>query len=128
MKRGRQIALLTHSRSMPPWLPKAGYGEFANQRSLSHEQIAKIQEWVEQGAVEGDTAEAPPPPRFASGWQLGQPDLVVIMSQPYMLTAQRGDVFRNFVVPIPISSPQYVQAVELHPGNPARPKPRRLFD
>src|ERR1700760_3358381 len=30
-KHARQIALVTKTRFMPPWLPQAGYGEFADE-------------------------------------------------------------------------------------------------
>ncbi len=33
------------------------------------------------GAAEGDPAEAPPTPQFASGWRLGEPDLVALGSR-----------------------------------------------
>src|SRR4030081_682717 len=44
--RARQIANVTMSRYMPPWLPEPGYGDFANQRRLSDSQIAIIQRWA----------------------------------------------------------------------------------
>src|SRR2546422_6601600 len=33
-KRAKQIAEVTTSRYMPPWLPEPGYGEFADSRRL----------------------------------------------------------------------------------------------
>ena len=67
--------------------------------------------------LRGDTADLPPAPRWVDGWQLGTPDLVVTMPQPYVLPAQTRDVFRTFVVPIPVKSASYVRAVEFRPGN-----------
>lgn len=58
----RQIAAVTKSRAMPPWLPEPGYGEFINQRRLRGDQIDRIQQWVRKGAVEGDPADLPPTP------------------------------------------------------------------
>ena len=40
------------------------------------------------------------------------------MDQPYILAAAGPEVFRNFVIPIPLSETRYVRAVELRPGNP----------
>ena len=116
-KRARQIADVTGRRLMPPWLPEPGYGEFVGQRSLKTEQIRLIQRWVEQGANEGNSSDAPPPPTWREGWQLGQPDLVVQLPQLYTLVAEGKDVYRNFVLPIPISERRYVRAVEFLPGN-----------
>jgi Flp pilus assembly protein TadD/mono/diheme cytochrome c family protein len=116
-KRARQIVTVTGSRYMPPWLPEPGYGEFADARRLSDEQIETIRLWVEQGMIEGDRADLPHTPKFNEAWQMGQPDLIVKMPQPYTLPAGTTDVFRNFVIPIPITTTRYVKAVELLPGD-----------
>jgi tetratricopeptide (TPR) repeat protein len=113
-----QIASATKRRTMPPWLPEPGYGEFANTRRLRDAQVELIQRWVDQGAVEGDPAEKPPLPTWPKGWQLGEPDLVVKMPQPYTLKAGGADVFRNFVIPVGLSSMRYVRAMEFRTDNP----------
>src|SRR5580704_2263778 len=46
---GRQIALVTTRRIMPPWLPQPGELKFADELRLSDQEIATIQSWVEQG-------------------------------------------------------------------------------
>ena len=76
-RHARQIASATARRVMPPWLPASGYGDFAAARQLTDAQIALVQQWAEQGAPEGDPASRPPLPELPTGWQLGQPDLVV---------------------------------------------------
>ena len=75
--RASEIAQATLTRAMPPWLPEAGHGEFLNPRRLSDEQIALIQQWVEQDAPEGNLADRPTPPSFSDGWQLGTPDVLL---------------------------------------------------
>src|SRR4249920_3118299 len=44
-KRGALIATVTQSRYMPPWHAEHGFGEFAEERRLSDEQIASISAW-----------------------------------------------------------------------------------
>ncbi|MDX1432813.1 MAG: tetratricopeptide repeat protein, partial [Gammaproteobacteria bacterium] len=117
-KRAGLIAALTQSRYMPPWLPARGDVELLGERGLSDEEIALIAEWVEQGALEGDAADLPPAPQFTDGWLLGEPDMVIAMPTPFTVPAEGVDVFRNFVLPIPVSRPRWVRAVELKPGNP----------
>jgi len=116
-KRADQIARVTASRYMPPWPPEPGYGDLAGERGLGEDQIALLQRWVREGAPEGPPAEAPAPPRFTEGWQLGPPDLVVEMRDTYTVPAEGGDVFRNFVLPVPIRGMRYVRALELRPGD-----------
>ena len=68
-----QILTVTQSRFMPPWLPEPGYGDFADNRRLSAEDLANIKRWVNAGMPEGTAAEAPAPPQYTSEWQLGPP-------------------------------------------------------
>jgi len=115
--RTEQIALLTRKRYMPPWKPKRGYGRFAGERGLSETQIASIQHWIDAGEKEGDAAELPPVPQWESGWELGEPDLIAPMPSAYTLPADGPDVFRNFVIPLPVDETKYIRAVEFKPGN-----------
>lgn len=112
-----QIAEVTQSGFMPPWLPEHGAGKFADARLLDDEQIATIAAWVEAGAPRGDAADLPPMPRFTDGWELGKPDLIV-ETPAYTLGPDGPDVYRNFVVRIPVDAPRYVRTVEFQPGNP----------
>jgi Flp pilus assembly protein TadD len=115
-KRAEQIADVTQSRYMPPWLPE-NHGEFVGERRLTEPQIKNLKLWSEQGKAEGKPADLPPMPKFNEGWQLGQPDLILKMPQAYMLRAGGKDVFRNFVIPVPLTKTRYVKAIEILPGN-----------
>ncbi len=118
-KRARQIAEVTEDRFMPPWKPDSGYGpELMHSRRLDDDAIHLLAKWYESGAPEGDEPLAMDPPAFKDGWQLGEPDLVVTCEIPFMLPAEGKDVFRNLVIPIPLSSPRYVRAVEFKANNP----------
>src|SRR5205085_2982345 len=70
-RHARAIASAVQRRAMPPWLPEPGHGDFADERRLRDDQVALIATWVESGAPEGDPADAPKPPTFSGGWQLG---------------------------------------------------------
>lgn len=48
----------------------------------------------------GDEADRIEPPKFASGWQLGEPDLVVQMPTAYHVPADGPDIYRNIAVPL----------------------------
>ena len=86
-KRAQQIAAITQARVMPPWKATAGYGDFANDRSLTDQQIATIRDWAEHGTPEGDPAAKPVPPKFPEGWIAGEPDKVVKMTAAYSVPA-----------------------------------------
>jgi tetratricopeptide (TPR) repeat protein/mono/diheme cytochrome c family protein len=116
-KHAKLIAEVTRDRYMPPWLPVHGVNRFEGARWLSDGEIATIGRWVEQGMVEGDAADLPDRPEFTNGWQLRQPDLIVTLPDPFVVDADSGDVYRNFVVPISVQQARYVQALEFRPGD-----------
>jgi Flp pilus assembly protein TadD len=117
-KHAAQIVAVTQSRYMPPWPPAHGYGDFAGDRSLSAEQIRLIADWVKQNKPQGNAADLPAAPSFDSKWQLGPPDLVLKMGQPFKLPASGSDIFRNFILPSGVTRPRYVRGFELHLDNP----------
>src|SRR5215213_5707031 len=72
-KRAGQIADVTESRFMPPWMAEKGHGDFVGERRLTEQQIKLIRAWADAGAPEGDPAQLPPLPKFSEGWALGEP-------------------------------------------------------
>jgi tetratricopeptide (TPR) repeat protein len=116
-RHARQIADVTRSRAMPPWLPEPQQLKFADEMRLAQAEIALIQRWVEQGALEGDTKDLPAPPKFVEGWQLGKPDLVLTAKKPLELSPQGTDTYWNFIFPVPITETRWVKAIEIRPGD-----------
>ena len=116
-KRAKLIRSVISERIMPPWKGEPGIGHFVDERRLTAEQIALITGWVDGGAPEGDPADLPAAPQFTAGWQLGEPDRVVTMPEPYSLVAEGRDEYRCFVIPLEIPAGKYISAVEYRPGN-----------
>jgi len=114
-KRARQIAEVTQSRFMPPWHAGHGYVEFSNERRLTDEQIALLGAWLQQGLKEGDAAKLPALPKFTEGWQLGKPDLIVRMPEPFEVSAEGRDIYWNFVFPLNLPEDKWVRAIEFRP-------------
>ena len=119
--RATDIVDAVRSRFMPPWLPEPGHARFRGERRLSDDEIARIRTWVAAGTRQGDPSHAPrPPAEVPSGWQLGVPDLIVRLPEPYALTPRGGEVFRNFVLPVAITGRRWVRAVEFLPRSRGR--------
>src|SRR3954468_305673 len=84
--RAAAIARAVRTGAMPPWKPDAIPGaELSGARRLSEHDIALIEKWAATGALEGAAVDLPPAPTFPDGWQLGQPDLVATMAEPYFI-------------------------------------------
>jgi len=121
-----EIAAVTRTRDMPPWKADPENGPFAGQRPLTGDEIDRIQQWVAGGAVEGERADeratfpekSAAPAQQSSGWRLGPPDLIVTLPQAYSLQAEGTDVFRIFVIPLPVTKTRFVRGLEFRPGNP----------
>src|SRR5262249_16000502 len=114
--RAREIAAAVRRRSMPPWKPEHGFGDFVGERRLTDEQIALFARWVDRGSREGAPAALPLQPPWTGRWRLGEPDLIVRMPV-YMLRANGDDMYRNFVVSLPIENTRFIRAWEFLPGN-----------
>jgi len=113
-----QMALLTKKRVMPPWKAVAGHEKFIGLDPLSDAEIAVFEEWAAQGAREGSRRDLPAVPRWAAGWQLGTPDLVVTLPTSYVLAADGPDISRVFVLPLPVDRLRHVRGIEFRAGNP----------
>ncbi len=124
----RSIRQQVVTRRMPPWKPAPGHGEFRDVRRLTETEIETLDRWAEAGAPEGDPAQLPPAPSFPEGWQLGEPDLVLEMPEPYAVPAAGGDIFRSFAVPTPLTTSRWVRAVEFRPDTQAVHHGRILID
>jgi hypothetical protein len=112
----RQIAAVTRTHRMPPWLPEPGDLKFADELRLSDREITTIQEWLQQGALEGSPSDLPARPEFAEGWELGKPDLVLTARKPFTLSASGTDQYWNFILPVPINETHWLKSIEIRPG------------
>ena len=107
------------SREMPPWSAEPHVGRFANDRSLTPQQIDTIVKWVDRGAPQGEDRDLPRAPAFAAGWQGGDPDYVFEMPIDYAVPPDGQLDVLHFWVPIPFKDDRFVEALELRPGNPS---------
>lgn len=105
------------TKEMPPWPPATGHGTFMGNRSLSDQEIATIAAWVDGGTPSGDLSQAPKPPTFPTGSQLGTPDLVLEMQETWQVQGNNKDVYRYFVLPTNLPADKFISAIEFRPGN-----------
>jgi hypothetical protein len=105
------------SREMPPWHADPHVGEFKNNPSLTQAEINIITAWVDGGATEGNPKDLPPAPKFADGWRIGKPDVVLSMREEFTLAASGPDEYQYFAVPTNFTEDKYIQMAEARPGN-----------
>ena len=102
--------------TMPPWHADGPRGVFKNDRRLSDADRQTILKWIETGAKPGDMKKLPPRPTFATGWEIGTPDLVVKMQEDYEVPATGTVEYMYFEVPTNLTEEKWVQAIEIMPG------------
>lgn len=117
-RRARLSSRVIDTGYMPPWKPAPGHGDFFDERRLTSEEISLFKEWASSGKPEGDPSELPELPVFPERWQLGQPDLIVKMDEPFTIPAEGPDIYRNFIVDTGLDEEVWIRAIELIPQSP----------
>jgi hypothetical protein len=106
-------AVLT--KKMPPWFAEKGH--FANDRTLSQDQIDILVSWADNGAPEGDAKDKPAPLTFQDGWNI-KPDMIVEMPIDFHVAATGTINYQNIRVHVNFPEDKWVIAAEMRPGNP----------
>lgn len=115
----KAIKAAVQVRKMPPWLADPHYGKFANDYSLSDADRNTLVAWVDAGAPEGNPTEAPKPVAFVEGWNIGIPDLVYTMPEPFAVSVSGTIEYQYIVIPTNLSEDKWVQKAEVRPGTRA---------
>jgi mono/diheme cytochrome c family protein len=113
----RSIAFITANRKMPPWFADPAIGHFANDPSLTPQEIAVLDAWWKARASAGDPHDAPPPRVWTNGWSIPQPDVILKMTKPVMLPA-RGDIEYTYeIVHTNFTEAKWIQLFEIRPSS-----------
>jgi mono/diheme cytochrome c family protein len=115
-RKGKTIGKAVASHSMPPWKAEPASYSYRDERRLTDEQIALIKTWVAGGMPEGDASQKPTPPKFGSGWQLGEPDLVIEMPAGFHVPADGPDIYRNIPVQLGLTEDKWITAIDMKPS------------
>jgi hypothetical protein len=112
-----RIVLMVRSKKMPPWFADPKYGHFANDPSLSLEEIQRITEWVNAGTPAGDRRSAPTHQQRTEEWNIPRPDRVIQMPKAVAVPAH-GDVEYTYeIVPSGFTEDKWVQMSEIRPSS-----------
>lgn len=116
----RSIRARVANRTMPPWFADEGHRPLAGDRRLNDNELMTILAWVDGGALEGNPADLPPEPMYArDDWQIGRPDVVFQLPREFPVPATGLVEIQYFEVPTNFTEDQWIQAIEVRPGDPA---------
>lgn len=118
-KRASFIKDVVKSRYMPPWKPDNSYVHFANDRSLSQNEIDLIVKWVDNKKPKGKevTASTAPDTFTAATKYSRKPDLVLKMADSFLVKGDNAERFVVFKIPFESIDFQNVEAVEFYSNN-----------
>ena len=112
-----KIAAAVDMRMMPPWFADPRFGHFANDTSLSAEEIKTIGAWTDAGAPAGDAGGAPAPRTWSEGWNIPEPDVVLKMPKPIAIPAHGEVEYTYEIVATHFAEDRWVQMVEVRPSS-----------
>jgi hypothetical protein len=108
---------------MPPWFAATDKSHasspWINDRSLSATEKQELFAWLDNKTPAGDPKQSPAPRSFADGWLIGKPDAVFEFAKPVKVKATGTMQYQNVVVDTHLEKDQWVQAIEVRPGNPS---------
>ena len=111
-RRARMIGEVVEERRMPPWSASPAHGRFANDPSLTREDIAKVTRWIDAGMPAGDAARALPPLPPRDEWQIGKPD-VIFETEPFEVAAEGQVPYRYVKLPTTFTEDRWVEATQI---------------
>lgn len=105
---------------MPPWFADPRFGHFSNDRRLADAERQELTTWVENGCPRGDERDLPAPVQYVEGWQMGEPDQILYMSEkPFEVPAEGTVEYQYFTVDPGWDTEKWIVATEARPGNRA---------
>jgi hypothetical protein len=103
------------AKSMPPFPPKQDKQQYAHANTLDQHEIDEITDWVNNFAPLGNANQIPTPPVYTAGAQLSNPDKVLQI--PTYTVNTTTDLYRCFVLPLNNANQEFIQQIEVIPGN-----------
>lgn len=102
--------------TMPPWLPGPDCNSYAHDPTLSDDERAIVQGWVDEDGPRGNPDDAPAPIDPGAD-ALPRVDLTLSSPEPYTPTGT--DDYRCFLLDWPMDAPAFVTGFHTRPGNPS---------
>ena len=118
-KRASFIKDVVKSRYMPPWRPDNSYVHFANDRSLSQNEIDLLVKWIDNKKPKGKEANAvKTADNFIAATKYSRkPDLVLKVADSFLVKGDNTERFVIFKIPFELDNYENVEAAEVYSNN-----------
>lgn len=116
------VEMVVKQGTMPPWFAAPGAdGEptpWINDCSLSPGDKQDLLAWLQGDRPTGDPRDAPLPVQYATGWTIGNPDLVARFPDPIPVQARGVMKYQHVLVDLDLTEDRWVERIEIRPGAP----------
>lgn len=109
------VAASVQALSMPPFPPNQDKRKYAHANTLSQHEIDEIVDWVNNFAPLGNASQIPTPPTYSTNFQLTNADKVLKIPNYTVNTV--NDLYRCFVLPLNNANQEFIEKIEVVPGN-----------
>jgi Copper type II ascorbate-dependent monooxygenase, C-terminal domain len=118
-KRASFIKEVVQSGYMPPWRADNRYVHFANDRSLSQNEINLLVKWIDAKTPAGKKSAAQNNlPEFTNGTKYSRkPDMVLKMADSFMVNGDNIERFVIFKIPFELKETENIEAIEFYSNN-----------
>jgi hypothetical protein len=110
------VKIYTQNKYMPPYLPNTDNQSYIHEKNLTKKEIDLIKTWADQGAKEGNPANAPSPPKIVTNSKITSADFSERIPT-YTLSVTRIPQYRCFVLKNSYKTEKYITELEVLPGN-----------
>jgi len=98
---------------MPPWYATPESGPFLHDLRLTADEKRDLLQWLADGCKAGDPALALPPRKIASGWTIGEPDLIVASPKTVDIPASGVVDYIDVMAPTGLKEDVWVEAIQI---------------
>lgn len=113
--KGSFIAHVIQTKYMPPWKADPDFRSFKNERGLTDKEISTVLNWVKEGMPKGKRNGKPAP--IPDILENRKPDLVLEMTEPYILSDKSIEDYRFFNIPSNLKEDTYIESIAFIAGN-----------
>ena len=113
-KRASFIKTVIQKKYMPPWKADNNYVHFANDRSLSENEITEIINWIDNKTPEGTKTTTAEKTVLAGTMYSRKPDMVLMAKDTFHVKGNNTEIFVVFRIPFELKDSQNVEAIEFY--------------
>lgn len=114
---GKMLQYVTSTKLMPPWYADPQYSHFANEQSLSQNEINLIETWVSSGMKEGINSGQNFNASIKNNAENRTADLVIPMKESFEQYGIYVEQYQAFVLPTHLEEDTWIDGIEFVPGN-----------